>query len=589
MASRSSLRIIASRIQKIPSRPRVVYGNVTHLAGARELVRNHLRRKSTLASNHPYGHAHWDDHGEECYYPPASSSPSSSSSSTKNPVPDFADAESAYDTKSTPELVRAALCFRSCRVSWLVEHAEGLLAHLRGVVGNSLADQALKATLYGQFCAGEDRERMEPVLSSLKGAGIGSILDYAAESDADIDIDIDIDFDIDINSDVNSDINSDVNSDEQSYDPESEERCNHHLENFRKCIRDVEKANKNAGGTNSENNNDDHLHGYAAIKMTALGHPKLLARLSSAIVETKRLFSIFDADGDGLISREDFEVAYNRFFVDGNVRIAEIFEEFDPDGTGFIDYITWSAMLSPMDLPGIVKSCHTAGPLWGACPTDHELELLHALYDRATTLAAQATDSGVRLLIDAEQVRYQPAIDHLVGDLQRKFNNAIPSAIPSASPGVSPSSHELVSDHPVIYNTYQCYLRDSFERLRTDVARSERFGYHFGAKLVRGAYMETERELAKLANRPDPIHPSVDATHECYDASVDYLLRHSTESWLNTEIMCATHNKDSIVRAIESMNSHGIDRKASTISFAQLYGMSDQLVSGVQPNQSTEE
>ena len=41
--------------------------------------------------------------------------------------------------------------------------------------------------------------------------------------------------------------------------------------------------------------------------------------------------------------------------------------------------------------------------------------------------------------------------------------------------------------------------------------------------------------------------------------------------------MCATHNRESIVHAIEAMNAFGIDQTAPTICFAQLYGMSDPL------------
>ena len=248
----------------------------------------------------------------------------------------------------------------------------------------------------------------------------------------------------------------------------------------------------------------------------------------------------------------------SRFFVDGDVRIKEIFEEFDPLETGFIDYITWSMMLSPQNLPNIVRSYQTAGRLSDVYLTDEEIELINAMYNRGRKLGKEAAKSGVRLLIDAEQVRYQPAIDNLVLELQRRFN---------------------VDDNPIIYNTYQCYLRDASERLRTDVARSERFRYHFGAKLVRGAYMESERELAASLNLQDVIHPTIEKTHECYDNSVDYLLRHSTKSNLNVEVMCATHNQTSIVNAINSMDSYGIDRRASTACFAQLYGMSDQLVS----------
>lgn len=182
------------------------------------------------------------------------------------------------------------------------------------------------------------------------------------------------------------------------------------------------------------------------------------------------------------------------------------------------------------------------------------------MYDRGRLLGEEAAKSGVRLLIDAEQKRYQPAIDNLVLELQREFNG---------------------SDKPIIYNTYQCYLVDSPERLKNDVERSERFNYHFGAKLVRGAYMESERELAEAVGDPDPIQPTIEKTHECYNNSVAYLLRHSAKSDLNVEIMCATHNDESITKAIESMNDYGIDRRSSTLCFAQLYGMSDALVSDV--------
>jgi hypothetical protein len=42
--------------------------------------------------------------------------------------------------------------------------------------------------------------------------------------------------------------------------------------------------------------------GYAAIK-TALGNPKLLERMSLAIVEAQNLFAKFDSGGDGAIHR----------------------------------------------------------------------------------------------------------------------------------------------------------------------------------------------------------------------------------------------------------------------------------------------
>jgi proline dehydrogenase len=246
------------------------------------------------------------------------------------------------------------------------------------------------------------------------------------------------------------------------------------------------------------------------------------------------------------------------FHVDDST-FKNIFEEFDPDHTGQIDYIMWSMMLDLKDLPKITSACKDKGPLAMATPTDEEMELIEAMYARGHVLAKQAAKVGTRLLIDAEQVRYQPAIDKLVFDLQRTFNTADDV------------------DKPVIYNTYQCYLKDVSERLHVDVNRAERFGYHFGAKLVRGAYMESENELAKKQGVPSPIHDNISETHKSYDDSVDLLLRHSASSDKRVEIMCATHNQASIENAIGSMNRHNVDRKSSTICFAQLYGMSDHL------------
>ena len=500
---------------------------------------------------------------------------------TKNPVPDFQDSKIAYECQSTGELVRAAVCFRLCKIPILVNHAEMMLKLSRKTLGGTFTDTILKLTLFGHFCAGEDEQRIQPVLAKLSKAGVSSILDYAAESDGDDETPSSSpkhaspSFSVVSNEHGDADSGSSIEAllrqrqhpstatTSREYDYESEAQCDKHVEIFKACINDVAKLNNNGNGDRKNDDNSSSNAGYAAIKVTALGNPKLLARMSQAITEAKRLFEKFDLNKDGLISREEFETAYKYHFNDGEESLNDIFDQFDPDGTGNVDYISWSMQLAPEKIPLITSRCRKVGPLARATPTEEEIELIQAMYQRGFELGTEAAKVGTRLLIDAEQVRYQPAIDKLVLDLQQTYN-----------------TQSLSKNKPIIYNTYQFYLKDAMERLEIDIQRAERFSFHFGAKFVRGAYMESERVWAAENGMPSPIHDTIEETHASYNDAVEYILKYSAEKAdprQQIELMVASHNQESIENAIEVMNAYDIDRKSSTICFAQLYGMTDNL------------
>lgn len=216
-------------------------------------------------------------------------------------------------------------------------------------------------------------------------------------------------------------------------------------------------------------------------------------------------------------------------------------------------------MFTPYALPTFTLKCKAVGPLALATPSDEEVVLMKKMSERLHSLAEEAAICGTRLLIDAEHRKYQPAIDNLVLELQRYYNATDKT------------------DRPVVFNTYQCYLKDASERIETDLRRSERFGFHFAAKLVRGAYMVHERERAKKMNYPDPIYSTALDTHRCYDSAIELLLRHRSQNGPCLEVMIATHNKDSIEYATSLMCELSLDPTDECVHFAQLFGMSDNL------------
>jgi proline dehydrogenase len=88
--------------------------------------------------------------------------------------------------------------------------------------------------------------------------------------------------------------------------------------------------------------------------------------------------------------------------------------------------------------------------------------------------------------------------------------------------------------------------------LKRDLALAEKHNYIFAAKLVRGAYMEQERRLARELKYEDPINPNFEVTskmyHECLDEVLKSIEKHDSG---HVRIMVASHNEDTIRYAIQ--------------------------------------
>lgn len=59
-----------------------------------------------------------------------------------------------------------------------------------------------------------------------------------------------------------------------------------------------------------------------------------------------------------------------------------------------------------------------------------------------------------------------------------------------------------------------CVRQESRSLLLGDLRLAQKEGFYFGVKLVRGAYMDKERKLAKEEGREDPVHQSWEDTNE---------------------------------------------------------------------------
>lgn len=170
---------------------------------------------------------------------------------------------------------------------------------------------------------------------------------------------------------------------------------------------------------------------------------------------------------------------------------------------------------------------------------------------RFELLCNKAAMLRTRLFVDAEESWFQDVIDALTLE-QMKLHNI---------------------GKAYIYNTYQLYRHDVLANLQAHVAQAEKEGYIIGAKLVRGAYMEKERDRAMEMGYPSPIQPDKESTDRDYNLAIDFVLAHSR----HTAICLGTHNEYSSAYLAKKLEEASIPKNDQRFYFAQLLGMSDNI------------
>ncbi len=177
-----------------------------------------------------------------------------------------------------------------------------------------------------------------------------------------------------------------------------------------------------------------------------------------------------------------------------------------------------------------------------------EWDRVVARYNDACKLAKE---KDVFILIDAEESWMQDASDDLVEDMMRRYN----------------------SDKPIVFNTLQTYRWDRLDYLKQLQERAKNEGYKLGMKIVRGAYMEKERERAEENGYPSPICESKMATDANFNKVLSYILDHLED----ISLFIGTHNEESSYLAMQLMEEKSIVINDDRVWFGQLYGMSDHI------------
>jgi len=171
--------------------------------------------------------------------------------------------------------------------------------------------------------------------------------------------------------------------------------------------------------------------------------------------------------------------------------------------------------------------------------------------DRVNQMCRRAADYNLPILIDAEDSWYQDFIDQVVYEMQKEYN----------------------TEKVIVYNTYQMYRWDRMDVLKRDIERARKEKFFIGAKFVRGAYMERERERALELGYKDPIQPDKESTDRDYDLALEY----SVQNIDIISIFNGTHNERSAFWLTELMKKHNLENSDERCWYSQLYGMSDHI------------
>ena len=248
-------------------------------------------------------------------------------------------------------------------------------------------------------------------------------------------------------------------------------------------------------------------------------------------LNARYVYSILDYSVEGLENEVSFDETVSRTInlINLNTNNNFPFIVFKPTGIGRFDlYEKISSNTNLSDKENI------------------EWSKVKSRYD---SICNAALANNVSVLIDAEESWIQSSIDEIYENLILKYN----------------------SKKAIVYNTVQSYRIDRLEYIEKLYQSFSTSDVHIGIKLVRGAYMEKERERSKVFNYLDPIHKTKKDTDESFNNCMTFMFKNAQLF----SVFIGSHNEESNYLALELINKYNIIM--DKVWFSQLYGMSDHI------------
>ena len=183
--------------------------------------------------------------------------------------------------------------------------------------------------------------------------------------------------------------------------------------------------------------------------------------------------------------------------------------------------------------------------------TEVEENEFERVKQRIHSICQAAKNIGTPVFIDAEETWIQNAVDELAMNMMTLYN----------------------TQKPIVYTTIQMYRKDRLLYLKRSFDLAKQENYILGVKIVRGAYLEKERDRAKGKGYSSPIQDNKKNTDDDYDSAISFCL----DNIHKIAFCAATHNEVSSMKLVQMMEEKNIPKDHEHIYFAQLLGMSDHI------------